>query len=155
MLVGYIEYPQGFQQWLHKPIWEEILAWLRTGMDQLPDGEHVIRGRDVYVNIHTAVTVAREEGVFEAHQEYIDLHYCIDGGEIIEWAPTDTLSIKKPYDKEKDYAFYETPPEAASCRLQKNMFALFLPGEAHMPKVTDGTNTQVRKAVVKIRKSVL
>ena len=151
MLLGHARYLETYQSFLTNPMWVQVLDWIKNMPSDLPLGEHVIRSRDMFVNYHEAQLLAREDGNFEAHRRYIDLHYCLAGGEIIEWAPTATLTPTADYDSEKDYQLYAVPPQASVCLMTPGTFAIFFPNEGHMPKVSDGKNEKVRKVVVKIK----
>lgn len=138
-------------------VWQEVLTWLRQTSAVKPDGEYELKARDIYAVIQTATPQERGQSVFEAHREYIDLHYCLAGGEIIEHAPAGRLAVKTPYRREADVELYKMPAAGTteSVCLQPGQFAVFFPGEAHMPKIFDGTNREIRKAVVKVRLSLL
>ncbi|OGY30942.1 MAG: hypothetical protein A3C02_01085 [Candidatus Andersenbacteria bacterium RIFCSPHIGHO2_02_FULL_45_11] len=140
---------------LASPVWQRAFSWITQNAQQLSDGEHEIIGRDMYANIHTATTMPESEGVFEVHKEYIDLHYCLSGGEIICHSPIGVLAKKTPFDTEKDYQLFLPPKQSSNVTMQPKSFAIFFPGELHMPKVTDGTNKTVQKVVVKIKASLL
>src|SRR3989344_5494015 len=87
-------------------IWQQAFSWITEHAQELPDGEHEIAGRDMYANIHTIRTTSESEAVFEVHKEYIDLHYCLAGGELIVHSPVNTLKEKTAYDAEKDYQLF-------------------------------------------------
>jgi len=137
------------------PVWLEVFEWLKKLPQNNPDGEQPIRNRDIYANFITAETQPRENLVMEAHKKYIDLHYCISGGERIEWSPTEGLVTQKEYDLEKDVALYTPPTTAASHVMTPGEFAVFFPDEAHTPKINDGTNKTVKKVVLKIKADLL
>lgn len=155
MLLGHHQFPETYSPLLKNPVWHQALNWISNIPADLPLGEHEINGRDMFVNYHEAQLLPREEGTYEAHQNYIDLHYCLTGGEIIEWVPVATLTSTTQYNAEKDYQLYAVPPQASSCLMTPGTFAVFFPGDAHMPKVSDGKNTKVKKVVVKIKLSLL
>lgn len=139
----------------YNDIWKEVFAWIAANAKSLPDGEHEIRQRDVYANIHTVATMSEPEGVFEAHKKYIDLHYCITGGEIIKHSPIGALQEKTEYNAEKDYQLFLAGKQSSAYIMQPDSFAIFLPGELHMPKIQDGIHAEVKKVVVKIKASLL
>lgn len=155
MLLAHREHPETYRTLLTHPVWQGALAWLGTMPADIPEGEHHITGRDIYANVHSAPTIPRTQGTYEAHQNYIDIHYCLVGGEIIEWAPVATLTARTAYDAKKDYTLFELPPKASLCLMTPGVFAIFLPADAHMPKISDGANTDVKKVVIKIRYNLL
>jgi len=136
-------------------VWQEVFDWLKNLSPNIPDGEQLIRDRDIYANFITTETQPREKLTMEAHKKYIDLHFCISGGERIEWSLAEILVVEKGYDFEKDVALL-TPPTTADSRLMTSgKFAIFFPDEAHMPKITDGINKTVKKVVVKIKADLI
>lgn len=150
MLFAHINHPATYEAFLVSPAWKKALDFLKHEAASKPDGEYEIQGRDIYVPISTISTKPFEECVFEAHHEYIDIHYCIEGGETIAWAPVDTLKPTMEFDATKDYCFYESPAHPLTLNLTPGTFAIFFPADAHMPKISDGKNQTVKKAVVKI-----
>ncbi len=140
---------------LADPVWQQAFTWIAQHARELPDGEHEIIGRDMYANIHTAPTTPESEGVFEIHKEYIDIHYCLTGGELICHSPTDILKEKTVFDTEKDYQLFFPSEKSEAVTMQPNSFAIFFPRELHMPMITDGTNKIVHKVVVKIKASLI
>ncbi len=140
---------------LKHPIWAKALTWIQEHGEILPEGEHEIEGRDLYANIQVISTMPYSEGVFESHQEYIDLHYCIEGGETIAYAPLEKLAEQTAYEPLKDYQLFTPGKYASSCLLEPGSFAIFFPGEKHMPKIQDGVHKTIRKVVIKIKKDLL
>lgn len=140
---------------LTAPVWQQAFSWAKEHAATFSDGEYEISGRDIYANIHTIHTTPESEGAFEVHREYIDLHYCLTGGEIIAHSPVGTLEEKTVYDAEKDYQLLYPVQESSHVAMQPDSFAIFYPGELHMPKIANGTNESVRKVVVKIKASLL
>lgn len=155
MIFGHGDYPETYRALLTHQAWKKALEWIQNMPAGLPLGEHVIDGKNMFANYHEATLLPREEGTYEAHRDYIDVHYCLAGGEIIEWARVETLTPTMPYDAEKDYTLYAVPPHASTCLMAPKSFAIFFPGEAHMPKIKDGKNAAVRKVVVKIKTDLL
>lgn len=155
MLLAQHQYPETYQPLLTKELWQRALTWIKDMPATLPLGEHIIDGQNLYANFHEATLVPREAGSYEAHRNYIDLHYCLDGGEIIEWAPAETLTATTEYNSEKDYQLFAVPSHASTCLLTPGTFAIFFPADAHMPKIMDGKHTTVKKVVIKIKLDLL
>lgn len=153
MVTGSLQYPDTYKDLLVHPTWKTILKWLNENLVD-EDGIQNIQGEDIYASNQTITTIPREEGVFEAHREYIDLHYCIAGDERIEWALTHTLQTKEDFNTAKDYGLYDSPTSSSSILLVPHMFAIFFPTDAHMPKLRH-TTKQTKKTVIKIRKTLL
>ena len=127
------------------------LEWIRAMSPCQEPGIYELDGKRLYVNVHGYQTLPREACVFESHRAYADLQYCIAGGEIIDYAWRSELGPERaPYDEGKDFLFSEPPPRYSSLIMKPCDFAIFLPSDAHRPRVNDGINADVRKLVVKI-----
>jgi YhcH/YjgK/YiaL family protein len=126
------------------------LQWLR-GMPSSPvPGIYEIDGPRYYVNVHGYDTLAREACAFESHRHFVDLQYCISGGELIDVCWRHRLTEAAPYDDAKDFQFYAAPDRFSSLRIEAGDFAVFFPDDAHRPKVSDGRNGAITKLVIKI-----
>jgi len=150
MLFATLSQSSTYQDSLQHATWKKILAWLTEHAASATDGEHEIDGRHVYAIASNVETMPENQAVFESHKKYIDLHYCISGGEKIAYTPISALKPKTEYDNEKDYTLYETTIPGELLTMTPDTFAIFMPQDGHMPKISDGLNKQVRKIVVKI-----
>jgi YhcH/YjgK/YiaL family protein len=154
MIHGQYNKPETFAKLLPHPIWNEALTWIQEYAHALPDGEHAIQGRDIYANIQSAQTMQISDSFYEMHEEYIDIHFCLSGGEGIAYAPTGELR-EKELNREKDYQLFFPTKNQSLCTLEQDSFAIFFPKELHMPKLRDGENTEVKKVVIKIKATML
>ena len=114
-----------------------------------PDGRYEIDGDNIFCSVSAYETFPWEGREFEAHRVYADIQYALDGKESILWAPTDTLSVTKPY--EPDIEFYSLMPDSTEVVLSKGKFCLLFPQDAHAPCLARGVPAPIRKAVVKVR----
>ena len=91
-------------------------------------------------------------GDFEAHRKYTDIHYMIDGEEMIYYRPVEELETRKEYDEEKDIAWYEGGKDESVCvQIPKGMCCVLFPEDAHMPCRNIGGNRHTyRKVVIKL-----
>ena len=101
----------------------------------------------VYVNVMEYET--KEEGIFESHHDYIDIHYPISGSEKIELIEEEKLEVIEEYNKEKDCMFGKGNGEVFLVR-EKQPFVV-VPYEAHIPGLKDGEIRKVKKAVIKVK----
>lgn len=154
MLFGQYNKPYTYNRLLTHPIWKTALSWIQTDANNLPDGEHEIKNRDIYANIMSLSTLRAQDTFFEVHEEYIDIHYCLSGGESIGHAPIGDL-IEKELNTDKDYQLFMPTGKMSLCMLQPHDFAIFFPKELHMPKLQDGVHDNVKKVVIKIKASML
>lgn len=155
MLTGQLSPSTAQEPNFANPVWQEVFEWLRNLSQNNSDGEQLIRDRDIYANFMTTETQPRDSMFMEAHKKYIDLHYCISGGERIEWSLAEKLEIQKEYDQLTDTAIYLPPSTTEPLIMTPGKFAVFFPNEAHMPKINDEINETVKKIVVKIKADLL
>jgi len=147
---------------LRHPVWQEALKWLKDLTLLRPSiGQHYKqdrRGDQMYAIIQVVDTKPSEECAFESHREYVDLHYCSSGSEIITYAPTDSLELlypTKPYDEQKDCTLYQTPAQSTDILLTPGLVAIFFPEDAHMPHIKTGEDDHIKKTVIKIRRTLV
>ncbi|MCF7957118.1 MAG: YhcH/YjgK/YiaL family protein [Phycisphaerae bacterium] len=118
----------------------------------LPDkapGKYDIDGDNLFYMIHHYATKDKDEILFEAHKDYIDIQAVIEGAETIGWAPADTLEIVKPY--EPDIVQCSDPDHYTELKLPKGTFAIFFPNDAHKPGCHYHQKGDVIKVVVKVK----
>lgn len=123
-----------------------------TDFSKLPCGEYEILGRNVYASIQDYHSKPLSEGKFEAHKNYIDIQYIVQGQEQIGVANLDNLEEKSPYIEEKDIVFLsqnvETKPEFI--KIKEKDFIILTPKDAHMPSIAINKSEYVKKVVVKV-----
>ena len=83
----------------------------------------------------------------EAHKNYIDLQYCISGGERMAWAHIQELN-PTTQDAEHDNYFYNGTSTAISIR--PGMFFIMFPSDGHKAACHQEFPKHYRKVVVKI-----
>jgi YhcH/YjgK/YiaL family protein len=174
MIYGHISAADSYAHLLVNSSWKLSFDWLRTVTSSTPTGIQKLQGDEIYVNVHGYDTLPREECRFESHRRYVDLQYCISGGEIIDWSLASALEPDAAFDSDKDLQFYCQPQPgpslagqrsasdvliSSSCLLNSRLsplsmfpgsFAIFHPSDAHRPKVRDGVNPSVFKLVIKV-----
>lgn len=124
----------------------QALAIIDSGaVDELPPGRHDL-AEGIYVNVMEIET--KEEGIFESHHLYVDIHYPIRGSEQIEIADEAAMAITEAYSEEKDAVFGTAAGERYTVR--EKMPFVVMPGEAHVPGLCSGEKKTIRKAVVKV-----
>lgn len=154
MLLGNINEPSAYEHLLTHKVWRQALDWIKEN-DSQDEGDYEIDGQNLYASIQEVQTIPREQGVFERHFKYIDLHYCVSGAETIEWIPVNQLSKAKEINTEKDYALHTAPKRASSLLMTPGAFTIFFPEDAHMPKISADTDNSMKKIVVKLKTSLI
>ena len=138
------------------PVFVESLAWISQNLGSFAEGIHELGRPGWFVNVHGYSTQARELCAWENHPKTIDLQYMIDGVECIDLTPVETLGAPTAFKAESDSEkFAATTEPATGLILRPGDFVIFLPGEAHRPKVAVGTPSPLKKLVVKIPVALL
>ena len=71
----------------------KALAWVAaTDMHALEPGRHDIDGDALFVNCMSVTTSLPASKSFEAHHRYLDIHYVIEGEELIGVAPVGAVA---------------------------------------------------------------
>lgn len=129
---------------------DKVLEFILNLDMSTPTGRCVIDEK-TYANIEEYNTKPHENCFFEAHKRYIDIQLLLKGEERLDVRHIDGLTVKTPYDDEKDLVFFENRDETASVKLQEGSFALLFPHDAHRPQMClSGVSECVKKVVVKI-----
>jgi YhcH/YjgK/YiaL family protein len=140
-----------FYEGLH-PSFVRAFAWLSTFDPVTPDGRYEIGGPSLVAIVQRYVTAPAHEKKWETHRLHGDIQYVVSGKEQVGYAPRASLTVKTPYNPEKDAEFYEAPVGThAGLILEAGSFAVFLPQDGHQPGVMVGTSGNLCKVVVKFR----
>ena len=95
-------------------------------------------------------TKPRNEGFFESHRAYIDVQVVVSGEEFIEVVDISALKVKEDRTPAKDVLIYHMTDAASAVRLRAGDAAILYPVDGHMPSISTGKPTLVRKIVVKV-----
>jgi YhcH/YjgK/YiaL family protein len=133
-------------------LWAKAFDFLRTLESDIEDGKNIIDVDNLFAGIDRYATKARTDAKLETHQRYIDIQVLLSGTECLEIFPKDELTVREPYDPDKDAEFYEVPDTApVRITLRPGQFAVFFPEDAHMPCLNAGdTSGPVTKVVIKL-----
>jgi len=134
---------------LNKKEWDAALAFLRdSDLQTLSPGRHDIT-ENTYAKVQEYTTVSTKD--FEAHKDFIDIQYIINGQEIIEVAPTSKAGeVTMPYSKEKDCILYASAQDVDEIFVTPEVFCILFPHEAHKPGITFENPSEIRKVIVKV-----
>lgn len=127
-----------------------ILQFLSNGINQLlPEGRHdFVPG--AYFMLSRYDTKPFNPRQWEAHNQFIDIHYMLEGAEQMGYAPRRTLTQIKEYDSEKDVLMLSGQNDFFT--LENDRFAIFFPADAHQPGlfIPPMSQSNVQKIVFKI-----
>lgn len=139
-------------------------AGLNSGIDQVleemqkytpanyPEDALHLDGDNLYMMFGCYETHGRKEAIVEAHQQYIDVMYMVEGEETIYVKHTDDLlNITKAYDPEIDALLGDLDEDAFPVRLKAGSFIVLFPQDAHSPGCVVSSPMTVKKIVGKVR----
>ena len=132
--------------------WIEKLAELALLPPEiLTTGRHDLTGPH-YFNVDESQTAPAADRPIEAHQQYVDIQFLLEGAEDIGWQPLFDAGQVQSSQPEKDLWFYDGSPEKdAVIHMTPGTFALFSPADGHRTLCApDGTGAGVRKIIMKI-----
>jgi YhcH/YjgK/YiaL family protein len=89
-----------------------------------------VSGKDVFVNAMEQITVAEEEAVWESHEKHIDIHFLVEGNEIIKYAEEYKMKVEVPYNEEKDCTLF-SGYSGLNVNCPNGGFVIFFPEEIH------------------------
>ncbi|GAA5787112.1 hypothetical protein GCM10007860_20230 [Chitiniphilus shinanonensis] len=125
-------------------------------LDTLAAGRYPLEGERIALLIQTPLTTPAEQKRPEAHVEHADIQLLLSGRERYGVAlPDGSEQLLEDRRASHDIAFYTPSPREAFIDLDPGMFLVFFPGEMHRPCCASGEPGPIRKAVVKIHRSLL
>lgn len=140
------------QYQLRKEWWDKAFAYLKeTDLSRLKLGDHPIVGEDVFARVTEGPTKAFKDTKWEAHRNYVDIHYVISGQEKIGIAPFSTATVVQEYDPVKDIGFYNATGKLYQS--SPGTFFIAFPEDAHRPGIKAEGSNEIKKVVIKIRKA--
>lgn len=122
-----------------------------TDLKSIAPGKYLIDGEDVFANVVEYTTIPWAEAKFEAHEDYTDIQYMIEGSEIMSYAPINQLQISVPYNAAKDCVLYDNANSGLQVVVHAGEFMIFNPWDGHKPKAADGTPAPIKKVIIKIK----
>lgn len=115
--------------------------------------KYLIDDENVFALVQEYVTKNSKEIRWESHRKYIDVQFILSGNENIGYSRCEALKLMEDFSEGKDIAFYKSPKTYTQITLSEGMFAIFYPGEAHLPCCISETPSNVKKIVFKIKKT--
>ena len=121
----------------------------QTDFSKMEPGKYEIDGTNVFALVQQYKTKPMEQGVWEAHRKYIDVQFVYSGVELMGYSCIEGMKAVKGYDEVGDYLLLNGG--GSFFRAASGTFAVFAPGDAHMPCITDNVPSDIKKVVVKVR----
>lgn len=131
------------------PLFSDVVEFLKThDLDTMPEGKYEIKGKDLFLNITTAVSKTADTAVLETHNEMIDIQIPLSTAETYGYTPRRFLP-EAEYNAEKDITKIPEiiADDFVTCR--PGMFAIFFPQDGHAPCISEEEG--IRKAIFKVK----
>ena len=149
MILGTIQYPSRYGG-LGLGVKMGLKYLAEHDLSALPLGRHVIDGDNVFFDVAEVMTSLPDaSNLFEAHKRYMDIHVTISGEEWFGYAMASTLEEVEPYSEDRDVTRYRG--EGVYLQAPPGHFILFMPEDAHKPKVYFKEQGLIRKLVLKVK----
>ena len=113
------------------------------------NGSHEIDGDDLFVNIVEYETTTPENRFWEAHRQYLDLHFMLRGSERIDVNFIDNMQ-QQEFLEQDDFLPLEGNPNSHVV-LTEGDFLLCYPKDAHRTALQIKEPTAIKKAIFKIK----
>ena len=119
-----------------------------TDFADVPPGRYELSGGSYYM-VQEYMTDP-DKNIAEAHKEYIDIQFMLNGRERVGYAPISAEKKEVEAKPGNDVWFYECETEFLT--LAPGCFAVLYPCDLHMPGTAVSENTEpCRKVVVKVK----
>lgn len=119
-----------------------------NNLKDMEKGTYEIDGKDIFVNIVEYETTKAENRFWEAHKQYIDIHFMLEGKEYININFIDDME-KKPY-IEKDDFLELIGDKKISVLMKERDFLICYPNDAHMTAVEVENPEKIKKVIFKV-----
>lgn len=117
---------------------------------RITDGRYPIEDDSVYALVQSYPTDEEQNRQYEAHRQFIDIQYVLEGSEIIYWLPIGQAPEGTEYSEELDAVLFQAQG-GSPLVMSEGFFAVLFPQDAHKPGCVLNKRMQVRKIIVKIR----
>lgn len=136
--------------WLEEGVLKSFRYAQEHDLLSFEKGRHDIDGDDLFVNIVEYETTTPEARFWEAHRQYLDLHFMLRGPEQIDVGFIDDME-QKDYVEQDDFLPLEGDPSARCVLKNAGDFLLCYPADAHRTAVAVDGPAVIKKAIFKIR----
>ena len=122
--------------------------WIKNNdLKNMADGRYEIDDK-IYANLQSYIT--KDDAPYEAHRDYIDIQYMINGEEISGVTDYSNCSTTEQYNKQKDIEFLKCNSNEEFYKISEGEFFVFFPHDAHKPALKIKENKNVKKVIVKV-----
>lgn len=128
----------------------EAFEYIKSiNFDSINYGRNEINGLELYAFISEYAPKLECEIPWEAHREYIDIQYIIEGQERIGYAKIDDFEVVEKYNSVSDVILGNI--EGNFITMKSGDFMVLFPQDVHKPGVVSLKSFIVKKIVVKVK----
>ena len=129
---------------------DEAFKILASITEDTPTGKIVIDEGNAWVTVsHISSSEDKTGKDFEAHKDFIDIHYLARGSEIFGYAYLGDLEITEEFDPARDCLFAKG--HVNELKLSDGEFIVTFPDDAHLPAMRKLSEGVTIRAIAKIR----
>ena len=131
------------------PLFADVVDFLKhNDLNTLEAGKHLIKDKDLFVNITTAKGRAKEAATLETHIDMIDIQIPLDAEETFGYTPLCDLPDFE-YNAEKDITKYGDTLAQTYVTCKPGQMAIFFPQDGHAPCISE--SAEIKKAIFKVK----
>ena len=137
---------------IHTGIDMALAAEAKYTAENYKTGKVELDGDKVFLNRNAYETHDPKSAIFEAHGQYIDVMYMVEGEETIYVKPTSDLKkVTKPFDPAIDALLADLDDDATPVHLTAGSFIVLFPQDAHAPGCWANGSANVKKIIGKVK----
>lgn len=135
---------------------QTAFEWLKAqDLAHMEAGTYELQGKDLYIMIQDFSTQPAEVRRPERHNDYLDVQYIVSGVERMGYVPYTGKETVAEDPEGKDVTFYRDLEGETFVDVTPGCYCIFFSNDIHRPGCAAGEPCNVRKAVVKMKQSLL
>ncbi len=120
--------------------------------DNYPGGRIELDGSRLFMLLNSYETHELGDNLSEAHRQYLDVMYMVEGEETIYVKPTAQLQcVTREYDPAIEALLAKTDADVTPVLLRAGSFVVLFPQDAHTPACHANGPCQVKKIIGKVQ----
>lgn len=133
----------------HLPLYPNLPNKIKSFLEgnKFKEGRNDIERDNLFAVGLKYQTKDQSEGLWEAHRKYLDIHYIIDGEEIVHLSDINLMSPTNEY--QDDYQLFEGT-KSHEILLKSGDFMVLYPHEVHKTSIIYKRASNIKKYVFKV-----
>ncbi len=135
---------------------QKMIQYLKENdITKMEPGVYELQGKDLYIQVFDAKTAPVEETRPESHNDYLDVQFLATGEEKLGFTPNTGKYEVDEHIVERDLIFYKSVENEGFIHATPGCISVFFPCDVHRPAVAVNEPMTVRKAVIKVRTTLI